>query len=237
MAQLRAKGIQCYGIGPALTAEDDTNYGAHSDVERLPESSLYQFVEFTWRAVTEVAEQSGERDRRRRSITTMAQSTLFHVDVFATGPLTGNGLAVFLDTGHWPAFVMQRLTQELKQFESIFLSQVSSVGAVARGLHRRRGTAVCRTSSPWRRRGASPHAGSGRAVLLVDPLASTRRRSGHDHRPSDALLMRDESGPARVWRDGFRCGARANPDQAFARRDRMSSEAWMRRSSRRACPT
>ena len=55
MAQLRAKGIQSYGIGPALTAEDDTNYGAHSDVERLSEASLYRFVEFTWRAVAEVA--------------------------------------------------------------------------------------------------------------------------------------------------------------------------------------
>jgi acetylornithine deacetylase/succinyl-diaminopimelate desuccinylase-like protein len=55
MAQLRAKGIQSYGIGPAKTEEDSTNYGAHSDVERLPESSLYQFVEFTWNAVTAVA--------------------------------------------------------------------------------------------------------------------------------------------------------------------------------------
>jgi len=55
MAQLRAKGIQCYGIGPARTDEDATNYGAHSDVERLMESSLYKFVEFTWNAVTEVA--------------------------------------------------------------------------------------------------------------------------------------------------------------------------------------
>jgi len=29
-------------------------YGAHSDVERLQESSLYKFVEFTWNAVTDV---------------------------------------------------------------------------------------------------------------------------------------------------------------------------------------
>ena len=55
MAQLRARGIQSYGIGPASTAEDASNYGAHSDVERLLESSLYSFVEFTWRAVIEVA--------------------------------------------------------------------------------------------------------------------------------------------------------------------------------------
>ena len=55
MAQLRAKGIQSYGIGPAATEEDRLQYGAHSDVERLLESSLYRFVEFTWNAVTEVA--------------------------------------------------------------------------------------------------------------------------------------------------------------------------------------
>lgn len=62
----------------------------------------------------------------------MALPTLFHVDVFATGALTGNGLAVFLDTEGWPTSAMQRLTQELKQFESIFLSAISPTGAAAR---------------------------------------------------------------------------------------------------------
>jgi acetylornithine deacetylase/succinyl-diaminopimelate desuccinylase-like protein len=54
-AQLRAKGQQSYGIGPAGTREDFTNFGAHSDVERLAESSVYSFVEFVWDAVTQVA--------------------------------------------------------------------------------------------------------------------------------------------------------------------------------------
>jgi acetylornithine deacetylase/succinyl-diaminopimelate desuccinylase-like protein len=54
MAQLRAKGIQCYGIGPAVMDDDRAHYGAHSDVERLLESSVYKFVEFTWNAVSEV---------------------------------------------------------------------------------------------------------------------------------------------------------------------------------------
>jgi acetylornithine deacetylase/succinyl-diaminopimelate desuccinylase-like protein len=54
MAQLRNKGIESYGIGPVTTA-GEANYGAHSDVERLLESSLYQFVELTWNAVTAVA--------------------------------------------------------------------------------------------------------------------------------------------------------------------------------------
>jgi len=54
-AQLRAKGQQSYGLGPANTQSDRINYGAHSDVERLPESSLYPFVEYVWRVVTEVA--------------------------------------------------------------------------------------------------------------------------------------------------------------------------------------
>jgi len=55
MAQLRAKGIQSYGIGPALTSDDFANHAWHSDVERIPEASLYKFVEFTWNAVNEVA--------------------------------------------------------------------------------------------------------------------------------------------------------------------------------------
>jgi len=55
MAQLRAKGIPSYGIGPAATEADAIQHGAHSDVERLRESSLYQFVEFTWNAVAEMS--------------------------------------------------------------------------------------------------------------------------------------------------------------------------------------
>jgi acetylornithine deacetylase/succinyl-diaminopimelate desuccinylase-like protein len=54
-AQLRAKGIQSYGIGPAATEADAINYPAHGDVERLAESSLYPFVEYVWRVVTELA--------------------------------------------------------------------------------------------------------------------------------------------------------------------------------------
>ncbi|HEY2845019.1 MAG TPA: M20/M25/M40 family metallo-hydrolase [Bryobacteraceae bacterium] len=55
MAFLRAKGMQSYGIGAAASAGDQTNYGPHSDVERMLESSLYSFVRFTWEAVLEVS--------------------------------------------------------------------------------------------------------------------------------------------------------------------------------------
>ena len=55
MAQLRAKGVQAYGIGPASTDSDTINYGAHSDVERLLETELYRFVEFTWRTTIAVS--------------------------------------------------------------------------------------------------------------------------------------------------------------------------------------
>jgi acetylornithine deacetylase/succinyl-diaminopimelate desuccinylase-like protein len=54
-AQLRAKGQQSYGIGPIGSLEDRTNYSSHSDVERLAETSIYQFVEFVWWAVTGIA--------------------------------------------------------------------------------------------------------------------------------------------------------------------------------------
>ncbi len=54
MAQLRAKGVHAYGIGPAMTNEDFAQHAWHSDVERLSEESLYQFVEFVWTAVSGV---------------------------------------------------------------------------------------------------------------------------------------------------------------------------------------
>lgn len=62
----------------------------------------------------------------------MAGTAYFHVDVFAAGPLSGNGLAVFLDTDGWSSAAMQRITQEMRQFESIFLSSIGPAGAVAR---------------------------------------------------------------------------------------------------------
>ncbi len=47
MSYLRARGMQCYGIGPGLDAEDGPKgYGAHSDQERILEAELYRFVRF-----------------------------------------------------------------------------------------------------------------------------------------------------------------------------------------------
>ncbi len=51
--------------------------------------------------------------------------TYRHVDVFAREPLSGNGLTVFPDGGVLLTDLMQRLTQEMRQFESIFLSAES----------------------------------------------------------------------------------------------------------------
>jgi len=49
MAYLRAKGMQCYGIGPSTDVEDGPKgFGAHSDQERLLESELHRFVRFMW---------------------------------------------------------------------------------------------------------------------------------------------------------------------------------------------
>ena len=55
MAQLRAKGVSSYGVGPAMTSDDFVQHGWHSDVERLPEASLHQFVQFMWTAVSDAA--------------------------------------------------------------------------------------------------------------------------------------------------------------------------------------
>jgi acetylornithine deacetylase/succinyl-diaminopimelate desuccinylase-like protein len=56
MAYLRAKGVQCYGIGPALDVEDPPQgFGAHSDQERILESELHRYVRFHWDVVREIA--------------------------------------------------------------------------------------------------------------------------------------------------------------------------------------
>ena len=56
MAYLRAKGMQCYGIGPAIDIEDGPKgFGAHSDQERILESELYRFVRFHYDVVAELA--------------------------------------------------------------------------------------------------------------------------------------------------------------------------------------
>jgi acetylornithine deacetylase/succinyl-diaminopimelate desuccinylase-like protein len=56
MAFLRAKGIRCYGVGPAVDQEDGPlGYGAHSDQERIVEQELYRFVRFHYDAVVALA--------------------------------------------------------------------------------------------------------------------------------------------------------------------------------------
>ena len=59
MAYLRDKGIQCYGIGPAVDIEDGPKggggFGSHSDQERILVSELHRFVRFKWDVVTALA--------------------------------------------------------------------------------------------------------------------------------------------------------------------------------------
>jgi acetylornithine deacetylase/succinyl-diaminopimelate desuccinylase-like protein len=56
MAYLRAKGMQCYGVGPALDIEDGPKgFSAHSDQERIVESELHRFVRFNYDVVVDLA--------------------------------------------------------------------------------------------------------------------------------------------------------------------------------------
>ena len=58
MAYLRAKGIQCFGVGPATDIEDGPKgFGAHSDQERILESELYRFVKFYYDVVLTLAQE------------------------------------------------------------------------------------------------------------------------------------------------------------------------------------
>jgi hypothetical protein len=56
MAQIRSKGVQCYGIGPAVDSEDAAKgFGAHSDQERILEVELHRFVRFLHDVVMDLA--------------------------------------------------------------------------------------------------------------------------------------------------------------------------------------
>ncbi len=56
MAFLRAKGVQCYGIGVMTDLEDGPKgFSAHSDQERVLEDAIYKHVQFFWTAVTLIA--------------------------------------------------------------------------------------------------------------------------------------------------------------------------------------
>ncbi len=56
MSFLRARGVECYGIGPMRDVEDGPKgFGAHSDQERILEEALHKFVRFHWDVVVNLA--------------------------------------------------------------------------------------------------------------------------------------------------------------------------------------
>jgi acetylornithine deacetylase/succinyl-diaminopimelate desuccinylase-like protein len=54
-AQLRTKGVQAYGFGPISDESEGDLHGAHSDQERMLESSLHEMVQFLWYTVLDIA--------------------------------------------------------------------------------------------------------------------------------------------------------------------------------------
>lgn len=54
-AQLRAKGVQAYGFGPIADESEGELHGAHSDQERVRESSIHQMLQFLWQTVLDIA--------------------------------------------------------------------------------------------------------------------------------------------------------------------------------------
>ena len=65
MAYLRAKGMQCYGVGPATDIEDGPKgFGAHSDQERILESEFHRFVRFHYDIVADLARSGSAKPSR-----------------------------------------------------------------------------------------------------------------------------------------------------------------------------
>ncbi|HEY4085455.1 MAG TPA: M20/M25/M40 family metallo-hydrolase [Bryobacteraceae bacterium] len=55
-AFLRAKGMQCYGVGAMADVEDTAKgFASHSDQERILVDAVYRHVEFIWDAVQRIA--------------------------------------------------------------------------------------------------------------------------------------------------------------------------------------
>ena len=54
MAQLRAKGVQAYGVGEPVAAADGPLGGAHSDDEHISVHALMTLIQFLWNIVMEV---------------------------------------------------------------------------------------------------------------------------------------------------------------------------------------
>jgi len=55
-AFLRAKGMQCYGVGAMADVEDTAKgFASHSDQERILVDAVYRHVEFIWEAVQRIA--------------------------------------------------------------------------------------------------------------------------------------------------------------------------------------
>jgi acetylornithine deacetylase/succinyl-diaminopimelate desuccinylase-like protein len=54
-AELRAKGVQAYGVGAIVTPEEGPLGGAHSDDEHISVRSLMTMIEYLWNTVLEVA--------------------------------------------------------------------------------------------------------------------------------------------------------------------------------------
>jgi acetylornithine deacetylase/succinyl-diaminopimelate desuccinylase-like protein len=58
-AQMRSKGVNCYGIGPAGDAEDSgKGFGGHGDQERILKSDFVDFMRAKWEIVVALAQKA-----------------------------------------------------------------------------------------------------------------------------------------------------------------------------------
>jgi acetylornithine deacetylase/succinyl-diaminopimelate desuccinylase-like protein len=56
LSYLRARGVQCYGVGSMVDVEDAAKgFAQHSDQERVLEEALYKFLQFNWEVATSLA--------------------------------------------------------------------------------------------------------------------------------------------------------------------------------------
>jgi len=120
----------------------------------------------------------------------------FHVDVFAPRPFTGNGLGVFPDAGSLSAGQMQMLTQELRQFECVFLIPTGE-GAVRARIFTM-DEELPFAGHPLLGAGAVLHhlAGAQAESVSAFELTGSRRLTVRSARTGDAFLVEMDQGVA-----------------------------------------
>ncbi len=122
---LKANGLTFNDLaGVTIYLKSMDNYAKFNEVYRtffdgkFPSRTCIAVLDLPMKARVEISAIAKLKAAEEKAI------TYHQVDVFSDTPLTGNSLTVFLNAERFSTATMQKLTREMRHFESIFLHQV-----------------------------------------------------------------------------------------------------------------